>query len=159
MKIRALTSLSAALALTASALVAAPASAAPTPTSSGGKITYCVVAESGSPTCGSSTAMRAKSAKSSFLFAIHDKRRYRGTTYAFYGKRCSASTSGRVDYTVRPSFLAGRGESVTKGANSRCNWQLVGAKGKRSTWVEGSRANLATIGSGWNNRAVRVRLT
>lgn len=159
MKIRALASVAGAAAMTASLLGAAPVSAAPAQTSAGGGIVHCILAADGSTTCGSSQTMRARAATSPLLFAIHDKKNYRGMTYAFHGKRCSASTTGGPDYVVTPSFVSGRGNSVTKYKAGHCNWQLVGAKGKRSTWVEGSRPNLGVIGSGWNNRAVRVRLT
>jgi hypothetical protein len=48
--------------------------------------------------------------------------------------------------------------SVRKIDTGHCNWRLVGPQGNFSTEVENDWPDLRNLGSGWNNRAVRVQV-
>ena len=144
------------VAATAISVAASPASASPADAK--GTVTHCIIDSNGASTCGSPQQMASRTAALPLLVAVHDLTNYGGEYRAFYAASCSEGT-GDVDYSFDLGFMSGRGSSVTKGANGNCNWQLVGPNGGRSTWVEGSRANLANLGDGWSNRAVRIRLT
>jgi hypothetical protein len=119
---------------------------------------HCLLS-SGSLTCYATAAdVRQVAPAAQNLVRVWANRSYSGAYTNIYGPTCSESTTD-LDFDTDLGPLRGRGSSVTKYSGSNCNWQLQGPNGARSTWVEGSRANLAALGNGWEDRAVRIRIT
>lgn len=95
------------------------------------------------------------------LVTFWDLTNYRGSRAYVYGPRpCTAESDfGPADYRgSMPAGLSAKASSVTKYDAGHCNWVLVGPQGGDSTEVEGSRADLGALGSGWSNRAVGFKL-
>ncbi len=157
MKPNRLTTSMAAVALAAglSATVGAPAQAV-TAADTG---RHCLLLSGGGMQCADSeAAIRAVDARINPLVRFYENKNFGGLTLSFYARNCS-ETTGDIDYNNDMGEKVGKISSVRKYADGNCNWQLVGPEGARSTWVEGSWADLSTLGNGWNNRAARYRLT
>lgn len=145
------------LAVGLAGVMAAPAQAAPAPAKA------CVLdITSGAVSCRASvgeidrlvTAKRATN-----LVRFWDGLNMTGASLTVSGPVCSATTTD-IDLPFTSLFpLEQQVGSVTKFAAGHCNWQLRGAAGATSTWVEGSWPDLRNLGDGWNNRAVDFRLT
>lgn len=94
------------------------------------------------------------------IVTVYVKRNYNpdGGWITWYREPCSGPV-GDLDYSFGLSPYNKEISSVKKYADGHCNWQLEGPAGNRSTWVEGSWANLNNLGNGWEDRAVKIRLT
>jgi hypothetical protein len=146
-------------ALTASLAVAGlmgAGSALATPTA-GGK--HCLLSPGGLSCYASAEDVHQVAPAAQYLVTVWSGYNQQGpTSRSIYGPTCSEDV-GNIDYYLGLGPVAGIGSSVTKHSGSNCNWQLEGPNGGRSTWVEGSRDNLANLGDGWDNRAVNILLT
>jgi hypothetical protein len=125
--------------------------------------THCLLSASGQGMrCAStSAALRTLSpAAITPLVTVFRDRNYSGPAITYWQKPCSAESDfSPPDYRAvirRP--LRQEVSSVLKYTAGHCNWVLVGPNGGTSTEVETSWANLNKLGSGWEDRAVRIRL-
>lgn len=93
------------------------------------------------------------------VVSIHQSFDFYGVTWHYYREPCTPEVGGDADYvlTFGPTFYE-TVSSVTKHAGGHCDWRLVDANGIWSQSVETSWPNLSTLGTGWNNRAVKIRL-
>lgn len=160
---RGATAVAVGLAATAGVLVVTPAQAAQREQT--GFAEHCLLTRAGEqPRCAASeAALRTATGGVGFtaLVTVYERRQFNtdGDWKTWYAPAICSGPTSDIDYVFELGLLAERVSSVKKYAAGHCNWQLVGPSGGRSTWVEGSWENLANLGGGWEDRAVRIRLT
>lgn len=70
------------------------------------------------------------------------------------------STTGDIDFSIwLPDEWERVASAVQDNPLAHCDWRLVGPHGGTSVWVQNSYAPLSSLGSNWSDRAVRVQLT
>jgi hypothetical protein len=77
------------------------------------------------------------------------------------GRVCTPRTDD-IDFRVNlrnTAVMYQNVESIDDNPGAHCDWQLIDARGRHSTWVEADIRDLRNIGSGWRDRAVAIRFT
>ena len=149
--------------MTATALLVA----APTGTAAPAKAetTYCLV-QSGQTSCSSTRAamLEMSPMAASHVLNLWNLANYEGhhvEVWRAAGDCTPESDFNPADNTFDIPFFNGTRQwvtSVRKIDTGHCNWRLIGPNGAVSTEVENDWPNLGTLGTGWNNRAVRIQI-
>lgn len=146
----------------AAAAIATVLGAGPATAGTGAQHRHCLLpAEGEQAVCASSAAELKAMAPTAEVpvLTIHSAFDFLGYTWTYYREPCTPEVGGDADYviTIGPTLYE-EVSSVTKHAGGHCDWRLVDAGGIWSQSVESSWANLTTLGTNWNNRAVKIRL-
>lgn len=134
----------------------------PAQAAAGAQHRHCLLPAAGEQAVCASSATELKSmapAAEVPVITIHSGFEFLGYTWTYYREPCTPEVGGDADYvlTIGPALYE-EVSSVTKHSGGHCDWRLVDEDGIWSQSVETSWDDLRTLGTNWNNRAVRIRL-